>query len=274
MAEFPNRFGVYIGFEESVKRRTRYLYESDVHDFLAAVRATSSSRLRKISKDRILWRAQLGHASQPVILDAAKVWTQRVSGPLEIGLPAPFPPDRMLPDAKLAREGRVNPKGIPCLYLADDAETAMAEVRPCLWSYVSLAQFRMKADALVIDCSFDDNGCNASPDEQSDDPAERERAVWSDIAEAFSAPVTLNDSDTDYVPTQILAELFRSEGCEGIGYKSRLGRGRNIALFRLDAAEFVTCDLYSTKRISFTFQKQDVVGRALRPLLLDSDTAT
>jgi hypothetical protein len=40
MAAFPNRFGVYIGFEDSVKRKMRYLYESDVQDFLAAVRAT------------------------------------------------------------------------------------------------------------------------------------------------------------------------------------------------------------------------------------------
>jgi len=181
----------------------------------------------------------------------------------------------MIPDAKFAREGRVNPKGIPCLDLADDAETAMAEVRPWLWSYVSLAQFRMKSDALIIDCSFDDDRRNTRSSEQSDDPAERERAVWSDISEAFSAPVTINDSDTDYVPTQILTELFRGAGCEGVAYRSRLGKGRNIALFRTDAAEFVTCDLYSTQSVSFTFQKQEsVVHPALRPLLLDPRAAT
>jgi hypothetical protein len=269
-------FGSYFRFEQSVKQETRYLYGLRVRAFLDCVRATISSRKRKLAKDRVLWRAQLGHASQLVTLDAAKVWESRSSGPMEIEVPAPYGCDRMKPQARFAREGRVNPKGIPCLYLAQDPDTAMAEVRPWPGSFVSLARFRLGSDAVVVDCSPDDrDGERPQGDEESDDPAERERAVWNDVAEAFSEPVTPSDSDADYVPTQILAELFRNEGCQGLAYQSRLGKGRNVAIFRLDAAEFVTCDLYSTEAISYTFHKlDDAVDSLVNPLSLGSNSTT
>src|ERR1039458_6332974 len=36
----------------------------------------------------------------------------------------------MKPKPEKAKEGRVNPKGIPCLHLATHEDTAMSEVRP------------------------------------------------------------------------------------------------------------------------------------------------
>lgn len=170
-------FGSYFRFEHSVKAETRYLFGTRVQEFLLAVRATSSSRKRKLAKDCILWRAQLGHALKQVTLDAAKVWEGR-SGPMEMEVLAPYGCDRMKPQPRLAREGRVNPKGISCLYLAQDPDTAMAEVRPWPGSFVSLGQFRLSGDAVVIDCSTDNRAGGRSPGaEGSDDPAEREKAV-------------------------------------------------------------------------------------------------
>lgn len=46
--------------------------------------------------------------------------------------------------------------------------------------------------------------------------------------------VTLN---SDYVPTQIIAELIKSLGYDGIAYKSSLANGHNIALFDLESAK-------------------------------------
>jgi hypothetical protein len=59
------------------------------------------------------------------------------------------------------------------------------------------------------------------------------------------------------VPTQVLAETFRSHGYDGVVYKSLESGGFNIALFDLAAAELITCGLYQTKSVSFEFDQAD-----------------
>lgn len=53
-------------------------------------------------------------------------------------IPCAYSPDRMTPRRNIASEGRANPKGLPCLYLATDKETAMSEVRPWINSTISI----------------------------------------------------------------------------------------------------------------------------------------
>lgn len=68
----------------------------------------------------------------------------------------------------------------------------------------------------------------------------------------------LDEPHSEYVPTQVLAEAFRSQGYDGIVYKSLLDeRGKNIALFDVQAAELINCCLYETKAVSFDFEQAD-----------------
>ena len=60
----------------------------------------------------------------------------------------------MMPLPDRANEGRVNPKGIPCLYFSSDRDTAMTETRPWIGSLVSVAQFVMLRELTVVDWSF------------------------------------------------------------------------------------------------------------------------
>lgn len=85
------------------------------------------------------------------------------------------------------------------------------------------------------------------------EPEKREIAVWRDIDKAFSMPVTSNETTSDYVPTQIIAELFKNDGFDGIAYRSSLGKGHNITLFDLDTADLINCALYEAKKVSFDF---------------------
>ena len=85
----------------------------------------------------------------------------------------------------------------------------------------------------------------------------REKAVWHDIDRAFAEPVQPTDDVADYVPTQILAELFRSEGYEGIVFKSAFADGLNIALFNLDDAALINCVLERIKAVSLEFSEED-----------------
>jgi hypothetical protein len=64
-----------------------------------------------------------------------------------------------------------------------------------------------------------------------------------------------SDDIADYVPTQIVAELFKANNFDGVAYRSSLGDGHNVALFDLDMAELVSCFLFQVKSIRFEFQE-------------------
>ncbi len=166
----------------------------------------------------------------------------------------PYSLTRMKPLVDKAKEGRVNPKGIPCLYLATKLQTAINEIRPWIGSYVSVAKFEVVQDLILVDCSkniYTTNGAhlaNLCPDldrleqgELSND--EIVKYVWSWIDTAFSRPINPSDDEADYVPTQILAELFKSN-YDGIIYNSLFANGKNVILFSIDLAEVTNRTLY------------------------------
>ena len=89
---------------------------------------------------------------------------------------------------------------------------------------------------------------------------EKELAVWTDIDSAFSRPVLLFDDATEYVPTQILADLgrglFRGLGYDGLIYRSNFGKeGHNIALFDIEDAEFVGAIPYQITGVELKFKQ-------------------
>lgn len=88
------------------------------------------------------------------------------------------------------------------------------------------------------------------------------QSVWADIDRAFSQPVSPSDDTADYVPTQIIADLFKSKGYDGIIYRSAFGGGYNVALFDLEMAELSNCGLYTVKDLKFDF------GQAGKPYVV------
>ena len=237
-------------FERSVNRDYRYVRPPEVEAFLETVLITSQSRKVVIDEGRIFWRAQLDHDWRPMSSDSDEE------------IPCAHPPKRMKPLQGRASDGRANPRGIPGLYMATTKEAAMSEVRPWVGSLVSVGQFRTNRALTVVDCSrrpdaspffFDlDNPDYEPPAEQ------RNEAVWSHIDKAFAQPMTRADDQAGYVPTQILAELFKSAGFDGVVYKSNFGEdGYNIAIFDPDAADLASCGLFEVKTIQATFSQAD-----------------
>ena len=153
-----------------------------------------------------------------------------------------------------ATEGRVNPKGIPYLYLATDRDTALAEVRPWIGSFISIGQFKTLRELRIVNCTTDRKGFHISL-EGEPSPQAREEAVWAHIDRAFATPVSPSDDVADYVPTQIIAERFKANKFDGVAYRSSLGGGHNIALFDLDAAELIKPFLFQVKKITFDFEE-------------------
>jgi hypothetical protein len=233
----------YSDFESVVRNENRYFRNQNIGQFLKTVLETSKNKKIDLPKKKYLWRAQLGHDWRPIYQEDELIADE----------PAPFPPSRMKPLVHEAAEGRANPKGIPYLYLATTKETAMAEARPWKGSLISVGQFETQKDMVLINCANHHKGFVLYFEEP--DAEKKEQAVWSEIDKAFSEPVTLNDRVADYVPTQILAEFFKTNGFDGIFYKSALGEGNNIVLFDIESATLVNCKLFETEKISFDFQQ-------------------
>lgn len=243
MTEFKS-WRSYWEFQRATKQRTRYVWGSEVEDFLQIVRYTGEKRAEVIPAERFLWRAQLGHNWEPIHQDDEWI----------ADIPASYPPKRMKPRAERATEGRANPKGIPYLYLATDRDTALAEVRPWIGSLISVGQFKTLRELRIVNCTTDRDGFPIYL-EGEPSPLEREEAVWADIDRAFARPVSPSDDVADYVPTQIIAEIFKTSRFDGVAYRSSLGGGHNIALFDLDAAEIINCSLFEVKKIKFDFKE-------------------
>ena len=176
-------------------------------------------------------------------------------------LPGPYPKSRMKPIPEKVSDGRANPKGIACLYIATDYDTAILEVRPLIGSYVTVAKMEIMKPLKIVDftsayVNFEDRWSVRTIDEV-------EKAVWSDINDAFSKPAQRSDDSLDYIPTQILSELFKSNGLDGVAYKSSYGEaGYNMALFDLDAANVGDCYLCRVDDVSLKISHIDSATRA------------
>lgn len=242
MKEFKS-WQSYWHFEDSVTKSNRYCWDADVQQFLDVVRETSVHRVFKIPKDRYLWRAQLGCE-----------WDEWHSEDGEVvgETPIPYPPSRMIPLMHEAREGRANPKGIPYLYLANNQDTASSEVRPWLGSYITTAEFLTKRDLSIVDCSKFHDRTFIHLDEPKNE--QKVKTVWSHIDRAFSRPTTDTDRAANYAPTQIIAELFKSEGYDGLAYKSALSDGYNVALFDVELASIGKRFVSEVEKVDFTFK--------------------
>jgi hypothetical protein len=84
----------------------------------------------------------------------------------------------------------------------------------------------------------------------------RENTVWRHIDRAFATPVTRSDDAAEYVATQVIAELFRDQGFDGVAYKSSFGsKAFTLALFELAAAKLHSCHLYEVTKAVFKFSE-------------------
>jgi hypothetical protein len=237
-----------VRFTGSVDHRFRYALTKETRKFLDVLYKTSSTRHRTLNVNEALWRAQRGYVNRNSRLGDVDI-------EIIVENPLPYSASRMKPLQHAAREGRVNPTGIPALYLSNCLETAIAEVRPWeVGSYVSIGKFKLKRKLKVIDFSKEDDTCLGFY-EKEPIPEQRTRIIWAQIGREFSMPVSDDPSTAHYVSTQIIAETFRQRAFDGIAYKSSLGAGLNVALFSLDTAYVVARSLYQIESVKFGFNK-------------------
>ncbi|MCP1135306.1 RES family NAD+ phosphorylase [Paenibacillus polysaccharolyticus] len=119
-----------------------------------------------------------------------------------------------------ASYGRVNPKGISYLYVAETEDTVIAEIQPWLGSSITIAECTALESLKVVDLL---------PSQEEISAVHSYRKV---ISREFSKPVRPETKELDYIPTQYIAEWFKNKGIDGVRYESALHFGGvNIAFF-------------------------------------------
>lgn len=250
----------YQQFAQRVRHQNRYVWDDHVKAFIDTVLATLKDRDVVLKKGTPLYRAQQG---------INYVSFRRN----DLEEPSGYDAARMKPRPNRSTEGRANPAGVSVLYLGTTKQNVISEIRPWVGAEVSVAQFQLKRKLRVLDLSRNhgkssmgillDHFVNGTPLTAE----QREGAVWIDIDNAFSRPVTKSDDTADYVPTQILAEIFKNAGYDAIGYKSQFGeKGLNIVLFNPDDADVINCAPYQVTALEVSFKEiGNMWYRAKRP---------
>lgn len=153
------------------------------------------------------------------------------------------------PPASKATAGRLNRAGVSFLYLASDLATAACEVRPhpthqlSVGAYESLRNLRIANFTVAID-GFADN----------DTELDTFHFLHS-TDRAMAMPVLPGDA-TRYMITQLIADVLRQLGYDGVRFASSVGAGDNFCLFNPDTFHLVAGSeqVHSVTRVDYALE--------------------
>ncbi len=167
----------------------------------------------KLSKDVELFRARLHHKSGLLV----------------------YKPDEMTcPQREFANGGRANPSGIPFLYLCDNQETVLYEVRASYLDELSVGTFQLKdGNDLIKLVDFTEDTPLFQPNTSTINKTIKGKLLRQKISDDLSKPMRRYDSELEYIPTQFICEFIKVfTGAFGIRFNSSLHpKGNNIVLF-------------------------------------------
>ncbi|MEE3679339.1 RES family NAD+ phosphorylase [Bacillus safensis] len=136
------------------------------------------------------------------------------------------------PPKEQSGNGRANPKGIPCLYLASSEKTCAMEIRAGLHDKITIGEFALEKEIKIINLINIDK---ISPFSINNVRAHYvNKKYLKRMSAELSKTLGNNSSDLEYLPTQYIADFIKSLGYDGIKFKSTLDpKGHNLAIFNL-----------------------------------------
>ena len=157
--------------------------------------------------------------------------------PTEMGAPLPGE----------ARAGRLNPSGIPYLYLSGDAKTSIAEIRPWVGAHVTVGRFVPARSLKIINLEI--RGTHRLDTRGG---VVNQFAFLHFIAQILAQPQDPQD-EISYIPTQYFAEKFKRYSMDGLKYSSVLNEsGTNLVLFDPGAAICKEVSFYKIKTVTYS----------------------
>lgn len=160
------------------------------------------------------------------------------------------------PPPELATAGRANPLGIPFLYLCDNIETTLYEIRASYLDEASVASFKLEdnVETLLI------SDFTISPDlykPGSVDTVIKSTLLKEEISKDLSKPLRRYDSEVDYIPTQYICEFIKETTlAKGIKFRSSLyNKGNNIVIFDQELMLCTNVEKYRVENVTIEGRK-------------------
>lgn len=162
-----------------------------------------------------------------------------------------------------ASAGRMNRQSVAFLYMATDAETAIAETRPHPGHFCSVGEFEASENLRVADLSALEVTQFAESDKRLDD-----FLLLKTIDSLFSMPIT-PEGRSSYYFTQLLADCLRQLEFDAIRYKSSVGPGTNLVVFDPSKFSYVPNSARVVKISALSYQYEK-----MQPMRDDADYMT
>lgn len=169
--------------------------------------------------------------------------------------PEPYPLGQMgKPPAKFSGNGRANPVGIPCLYVASDAETAISEIRPHKGELVCVAEFEINKKIQLADLRNPRKSISPFlPDDEQIKLLYQLMGFLCRLGEELTMPILPKVAHLEYLPSQYLCEFIKDCEFDGVIYDSALGPGVNYAIFDDTGVTGTVVQQYQIDAISVGF---------------------
>ncbi len=212
----------------------------------------AESTLSAVFKNINSYSSTSGKKTVRNIIDCEIFRARKANTLEEIQQIASKPEDELrAPPKKLAKNGRMNPVGIPIFYGAFDKETCISELRPAVGETILCGKFELSEPLKVFDFTVLNNiykELSMFDPEYSDKLSQLSflRSFEFIISKAFLP----NESDLEYLPLQAMTEYlsrYVEGGVEGIIYPSaqKEGETENIVIFDGKARARVFGDVIS-----------------------------
>ncbi|WP_418894072.1 RES family NAD+ phosphorylase [Limibacterium fermenti] len=164
-------------------------------------------------------------------------------------------PKMFCPPPDLSVGGRANPAGIPFLYLCDNKDSVLYEIRAAFLDEVSVGTFVLKntieeditiADFTEVPTLFSQSGMQNEINTKI-----KSKLLKDKISRDLSKPIRRYDSPLDYIPTQFICEFVKIySGAHGIKFRSSLHpTGNNIVIFNQDIMECIDVEKAKVKKV-------------------------
>jgi hypothetical protein len=155
------------------------------------------------------------------------------------------------PKREIVNGGRSNPSGIPVLYLSDNEETIIYEVRASYLDELSIGRFKLKDEYSSIKIvDFTEDMSIFQPDRVNE--TIKSKLLREKISRDLSKPMRRYDSEIEYTPTQFICEFIKVfTGADGIRFQSSLHpSGKNLVVFEEDLMECIDVSLVKVNNVS------------------------
>lgn len=167
----------------------------------------------------------------------------------------------------VSSNGRGNPTGINYFYVAENLNTACAEVRPSLEDKITVGEFKSKKNLKIVELAYFLSVSNGDvydiyeieDGDENDRIAEGVMKFMMSFILDFSKLIKENH-DYKYAPYQYFAELCKLKGLDGIKFRSSLmekqENNMNYIFFKDDDFDLESTSIVVTNRIDYEFASQ------------------